>query len=143
MYFENHQQNSAFRYLQRIDFFKTVGLNPPENFKRNSDSPDFIPIREISSEIKDVSPIATRMAKCVAPSSSKGSGVFQLVEYAAGEAMLNCKQHSNGRGFVAAQYAAKRDLARTAVGDSGIGVLASFRDKASLTISREWMTYLP
>ena len=62
---------------------------------------------------------------------NKGKKFSDCSSTASGEAMLNCKQHSRGRGFVAAQYAQKRDLARIAVGDCGRGILASFRENDS------------
>jgi hypothetical protein len=130
LFFLNHQTNPAFRYLQRINFFKTAGLDLPEDFIRAPGSPDFIPLRELSPQVQDIGPIATKMASCIAP-EHEGGEVFRLLEYASGEAMLNCKQHSKGRGFVAAQYAQKRDLARIAVADCGRGIVASFRDNNS------------
>ena len=126
----NHKRCAAFKYLQRINFFDKAGLKLPEAFVRKADSANFIPLRELSPNVQDIGPIATRMAKCVAP-EHMGEEVFRLLQYATSEAMLNCKQHSRGRGFVAAQYAQKHDLARIAVADCGRGILASFRENES------------
>jgi hypothetical protein len=130
LFFANHKQCPAFRYLQRINFFDEAGLKLPEAFVRRRGSPDFIPLRELSPNIQDIGPIATRMAKCIAPTHLEEE-VFRLLEYASSEAMLNCKQHSRGRGFVAAQYAERHDFARIAVADCGRGILASFRENES------------
>src|SRR5437763_163727 len=48
LYFRNHKKNAAFKYLQRINFFTTVGLDLPEEFVRKPGSPDFIPLRELT-----------------------------------------------------------------------------------------------
>lgn len=130
LFFLNHKGCAAFKYLQRINFFDKVGLKLPEEFIRKADSANFIPLQELSPRTQDIGPIATRMATCVAP-MHVDKEVFRLLQYASSEAMLNCKQHSCGRGFVAAQYAQKPDLARIAVADCGRGILASFRGNKS------------
>src|SRR5262245_52314961 len=38
---ENYASNDAFRYLQRIDFFSTLGISVPEDFRRHTGSRDF------------------------------------------------------------------------------------------------------
>ncbi|HZS19221.1 MAG TPA: hypothetical protein VFA51_14935 [Candidatus Udaeobacter sp.] len=130
LFFVNHTRCTAFKYLQRINFFDKVGLKLPEEFIRKADSKDFIPLQELSPRTQDIAPIATRMAACIAPKHIDEE-VFKLLQYASSEAMLNCKQHSRGRGFVAAQYAQKHDFARIAVADCGRGILASFRENES------------
>lgn len=125
----NHEKSDAFRYLQRLDVFKNLGLDLPEDFTRHGSS-DFVPVIEISHETVDVSPIATRLAQCITPGDNARE-VSQLLSFASSEAMLNCKQHSCASGYVTGQYAARRDFARIAIADFGRGILASFRDNDS------------
>jgi len=46
----NHQNNEAFRYLQRIDFFTALGLNYQEDFKRHAPLGDFVTITRVHRE---------------------------------------------------------------------------------------------
>ena len=125
----NHETSDAFRYLQRLDVFKNLGLDLPEDFTRHGSS-DFVPVIEISCETANVSPIATQLAQCITPGDNARE-VSQLLSFASSEAMLNCKQHSLASGYVTGQYAAKRDFARIAIADFGRGILASFRENGS------------
>lgn len=125
----NYESNDAFRYLQRIDFFRLLGLNIPENFRRH-DSVDFMPLQEIQPNITNIAEISSRVARCLMPHASDND-CFQLLEYSCGEVIGNCKQHSGGIGYMSAQYAQNKDLARIAISDNGIGILESFRTNDS------------
>ncbi|MEO6053339.1 MAG: hypothetical protein ABIP97_04935, partial [Chthoniobacterales bacterium] len=77
---------------------------------------------------QDVAPVASRVAGCVDPCRGEA---FRLLEFASSEAILNARQHSGGAGFVSAQYAPKKELARIGVADCGIGIRASFQRNES------------
>ena len=126
---ENYEKNAAFAYLQRIDFFKILGLELPETFQRH-DSEDFMPLQEIQSQTANVAEISSRVAKCLMPTQDD-KDCFQLLEYSCGEIINNCKQHSGGVGYISAQYALHQDFARIAIADDGIGILESFRQNDS------------
>lgn len=130
--FANHHHNAAFRYLQRIDFFRHAGLILDEDFERHPSGSAFVPIEEIQpggGRSSDKS--ASALAGCLVERADACDPVFQLTQYSVGEIISNCKQHSGSRGFASAQYARKYDLARIAITDRGIGILESFRQNAS------------
>ncbi|MCC5788585.1 MAG: ATP-binding protein [Opitutales bacterium] len=57
--------------------------------------------------------------------------LFQILEYALGEIINNCCQHSYGSGFVSAQYYPRDGFVRLAIADNGIGIRESFRQSGS------------
>lgn len=123
--FVNWEECEAVRYLQRMDFFSTLGLDIPETFQRHDSGGDFLPIREIKARTAfPVEDTAVEFARCIAP---KHADLKSLLQYATSELMLNCIQHADGNGYVAAQYAPKYDMARIGIADCGIGMLESFR----------------
>ncbi len=125
--FVNCENCEAFRYLQRIDLFTQVGLNLPEDFRRRSGSSDFIPVERIDPASK-IAELSALLGECVDPGNGAAK---QMIEWASGECILNCRQHSRAIGYVSAQYAAKRDFARIGVADCGRGILESFRSNGS------------
>ena len=129
--FRNHRSNPVCGYLQRIDFFKQVGMELPETGKRQDATGRFVPIEEITETAGTPEKIASKMAECVSPGGYFGNEPYQLVQYAAGEIVTNCKQHAHGAGFVSAQYSPKQDFARLAIGDCGRGIRRSFEENNS------------
>ncbi len=134
--FTNHEICTAFRYFQRMDLFSHVGLNLPEDFHRNPNSSDFIPVKKVDPAANDVAQLATLLGECIDPTNGPAK---QAVEYSASENILNCRQHSRAIGYVSAQYAPKRDYARIGIADCGRGILESFRANQS-GFYREGMT---
>lgn len=129
--FRNHRTNPRCGYLQRIDFFKHVGFELPEPGTRRDATGRFVPIEEISDIAGKPEEIASKLAECVAPGGYLLNEPYQLVQYAAGEIVTNCKQHAKGSGFVSAQYAEKKDCARIAIADCGRGIRRSFEENKS------------
>lgn len=129
--FSNHRTNPVCSYLQRIDFFKQVGLELPESGERRDAAGRFVPIEEIGENAGKPEEIASKMAECVAPGGYLGNEPFQLVQYAGGEIVTNCKQHARGAGFVSAQYVQGKDFARLAIADCGRGIRRSFEETNS------------
>ncbi len=139
--FANHRECEAFRYLQRIDFFQTAGLNLPEDFFRRDRADRFVPVREISVVGSNIGVIATEITECFAPEGFILNPFYPLLQYALGEVLSNCKQHAKAMGFVAAQYTPRDDRVHFAVADIGIGIRESFRQSQSPHF-RESMTDL-
>jgi hypothetical protein len=129
--FVNHDTNPVCGYLQRIDFFKHVGFELPEPGERRGAAGRFVPIEEINASAGKPDVIASKMAECVAPGGYLCNEPFQLVQYAGGEIVTNCKQHAHGAGFVSAQYSLKQDFARLAIADCGRGIRRSFEENNS------------
>jgi len=131
VFVQNHDNNEVCGYLQRIDFFKQIGLELPEPGTRRDASGRFMPIEMITATHGDAAQISSKMAECVAPGGYLGNDAYQFAQYACAEIITNCKQHSGGVGFVSAQYTPSRDFARVAIADCGIGILKSFEENHS------------
>lgn len=132
--FENYRENPAFRYLQRVNFFQQLGLDLPEDFTRHDPGDAFLPVQEVSSAMHeaDVSGLALQLARCLAAGDDvPDEDAVHLLKYSTGELILNCKQHSGSVGYVSAQFAPTRDMARIGIADSGVGILGSFRQQGS------------
>lgn len=129
--FVHHDTNPVCGYLQRIDFFKHVGFELPEPGTRHDAAGRFVPIEEIHETAGRPEEIASKMAECVSPGGYHCNEPFQLVQYAGGEIVTNCKQHAHGAGFVSAQYSANKDFARLAIADCGRGIRRSFEENRS------------
>ena len=129
--FVNHRECEAFRYLQRIDFFRTAGLDLSEDFVRHDSTGRFVSVREIPVGAPNISMMATEIAECFSPGDFILNPLHQLLQYALGETLSNCKQHAKAPGFVAAQHTPRDDRVRFAVADIGIGIRESFRQNHS------------
>lgn len=129
--FVNHRECEAFRYLQRIDFFRTAGLDLPEDFIRHDSKGRFVSVRELPVGAPNISLMATEIAECFAPGGFILNPLHQLLQYALGETLSNCKQHAKAPGFIAAQHTPRDDRVRFAVADIGIGIRESFRQNRS------------
>ena len=127
----NHRNNSAFRYLQRIEFFSVLGLHYNEDFTRHSPLGEFVTITEIrEGDPADLNRLVQELVGTLVPEDSY-EDLFRLLQYALGEIIRNCLQHSFGDGYVSAQYNKKTDLVRIGIADNGIGVKASFETNGS------------
>jgi hypothetical protein len=125
----NFESSKAFGYLQRIDFFKRLGIETQGVFHRHNADGRFVPVHQISFSTETT--ICTDLTRCVSGTADPTGDAFRLVEYALGEVVSNCKQHSGAVGFASAQYFPRTELARIAVGDSGKGIRDSFRVNGS------------
>jgi hypothetical protein len=88
-----------------------------------------VPIQQVTLST-DVPRLSTELAECICGKHGSEDGMY-LVQYALGEIIANCKQHSKGSGYASAQYSPAKELTRIAVADYGRGLLASFRDTES------------
>lgn len=127
----NHQNNEAFRYLQRIDFFTALGLNYQEDFKRHAPLGDFVTITRVHREAsRNIGPLIDELVGTLFPEKDY-EDLYRLLQYALGEIIRNCVQHSCGEGFVSAQYNRTTDLIRIGIADNGIGIRESFESSDS------------
>ena len=137
VFFLNHDTCEMYRYLQRMDFFRECGLNFPEHFTRHSESGKFVPIKQIGlTGSNPISQISRNVADCLAPdlkgsSDPEVTGFYDFLEYAISELALNVTQHSQGQGFICAQYTPDSQLARIGICDNGIGIRNSFETSGS------------
>jgi hypothetical protein len=127
----NHRDNEAFRYLQRIDFFTALGLDYEEDFRRHAPLGDFVTITKVNREnARNVEPLIEELVGTLFPEKDFPE-LFRLLQYALGEIIRNCVQHSDGEGFVSAQYSRVTDLIRIGIADNGIGIRESFKGSNS------------
>lgn len=127
----NHCQNEAFRYLQRIDFFTALGLDYEEDFQRHAPLGDFVTITKIDSgSARNLDQLIDALVGTLFPEATYEE-LYRLLQYALGEIIRNCVQHSCGQGFVSAQYNRATDLIRIGMADNGIGIRESFRGNGS------------
>lgn len=127
----NQQTCSAFRYLQRIDFFGRTGIPLGEELRRTDAGGRFVELRRIGgADAASVEELATDIAYCLFPDADvddpERSGLFDLLQYAVSELANNVSQHAKKPGFAMAQYNGQADLIRVAIADSGIGIRQSF-----------------
>jgi len=134
----NHQNNEAFRYLQRIDFFSTLGLNYQEDFARHAPMGDFVTITEINNQPeRDLTKLIDELVGTLFP-EEQNEELYKLLQYALGEIIRNSIQHSCGLAYVSAQYNKAKDLIRIGVSDNGIGIRNSFKDNNSPHFKEEF-----
>jgi hypothetical protein len=134
--FHNYKICPAFRYLQRINFFSSVGLETPEVFRRHDAGSRFVELRRIGGKsATSVEDLSTDIAYCLFPEADvedpEQSGLFDVLQYVVSELATNVTQHAKSPGFALAQYNGRTDLIRVAIADSGIGVLKSFEENGS------------
>lgn len=123
-------------YLQRIDFFKMLSIDVPESFNRHNSQGKFHPLAVISNQKSSLADdISEEVAQAVLGDSSTETGftdqppeegAFEALAYSVSELVKNIQQHSMGDGGVVAQYYQKRDIAKLAIFDNGIGIWESF-----------------
>lgn len=115
-------------YLQRMDLLKVCGLDLPESFVRHEAKGRFVPVRPVDYRVEEM---GSAMALCVAPGGDEWghpmASPYDLVWYVLTEMANNVRQHSAGRGYVAAQVGQLEGMVRLAIADNGMGVLQSFQ----------------
>ena len=113
VWFVNHANCKAFQYLQRIDFFESVGLRLPENFQRHAPGLDFVEIAVVpDGPARQVDLLSQRLAGCLSGNQPELDDVRQLAEFSLGEIIANVQQHAGASGFCSAQFVSKHDWAR-------------------------------
>jgi hypothetical protein len=140
--FTNHNNSEACRYLQRIDFFETLGFALPEAFMRRDPGASFVEVQSVEpgvARLKD--PLAGRLATCLAGSTDLQDDAVLFAEFSLGEVIANSQQHAGATGFVSGQYVQSRGWSRIGMADCGIGIRDSFR-LAGSPHYREGMSHL-
>lgn len=114
-------------YLQRMDVFKTCGVELPENFQRHEAKGRFVPVRVLDERVEDM---GNDLATCLAPGGEDYehpmAHLYDLAWYVFTETANNVRQHSRGVGCVSAQVNREEGLVRLALADNGCGILKSF-----------------
>lgn len=122
-----YDQADAFEYLQRINFLDLSGVEAQEGFQRHDPTGRFVPINMIGERgDTDAERVSEEAAACLV-GQDDDPDLHDAVEYSVSELVLNTEQHSEGTGFIGAQYYGERDLTRIVVADYGIGIRRTFR----------------
>lgn len=118
----------ALGYLQRVDFFRHLGIEMDERFTRRETADRFVPVRSLNFASGNVDEVASEITRCILPGTHPEDDVYRALQYAAGELLSNAKYHSGGRAFASAQFFPARNLVRVAVADDGMGIRRSFEN---------------
>jgi len=124
-------------YLQRMDFFRKIGVDIHEDFKRQPSAGRFREFEVISrGSESQADRLATQVADVIVPDQKdsedySNTGYYDCVEYAVSELVLNTIQHSSSAGFLGAQFYVAKGYTQIGVIDNGKGIRQSFIDKNS------------
>ncbi|EMY60697.1 ATP-binding protein [Leptospira terpstrae] len=146
VFFINHERFAACSYFQRMNFFSICDVSMPERFIRHESFGNFTVIQEFGLNKGSVDVISDGVARCCIPEEEKwkidhpleNSEIYDLLVYAISELINNVVQHSEGRGFISAQFYKQTELVRIGIADYGIGVLNSFKNNASPHFRENW-----
>lgn len=126
--------SAARRYLQRIDFFRELGIAAPEDFERRAADGRFAELRGIR-DLRTAREQADRLRSCIeAQFPEMSPSVSRQAAFVLEELCANVVQHSNApqTGFALAEaFPAMRSL-ELAVSDAGVGFLASLQRNPDL-----------
>lgn len=117
----------AFRYLQRIDFFRSLGVNLAEPFERQDPARRFVPLRRITDE-RVARELAENSVECLDARLREGpSSPLRMARFVFEELGVNIVQHSAApqTGFGILQ--GFQEGLEIAFADAGVGFLASLR----------------
>jgi hypothetical protein len=108
-------------------FFAALGLDYEEDFRRHAPLGEFVTITKVDEKSsRNLEELIDQLVGTLFPEDSYEE-LYRLLQYALGEIIRNCVQHSCGEGFVSAQYNRATDLIRIGIADNGVGVRESFR----------------
>lgn len=135
-YLNDHQRRSRhggritipqrYGFLQRMDFFRTIGVKIRETFQRHEPSGRFVPVREIgaSSQVYEAS---AEIVETLRVSDREAANVLR---HCIGEVIDNVFVHSASptHATICAQHFPNACLTQVGIVDTGIGFRASFTD---------------
>lgn len=113
----------ALRYLQRIDFFRSLGIQAAEDFARRDPKGRFVPLKRVTT-VQVARELAEETADVLeANLPSLSSSVSRAARFVLEELGANIAQHSErpSTGFGLAQAYPRSDRIEIAFADAGIG----------------------
>jgi len=135
-----HSNNENFRYLQRTNFFKNLGIELEEDFQRNSVSDNMLECTKVAKN-NDPDFIDERLKKILKAHLGTKEHLILGILLTTYEIVDNILEHSKGGafqlgdrlldvpGFVCAQYyGGNKDMIQIGISDSGIGIVESMKD---------------
>ena len=125
-----HPRDDTRRYMERMNFYKLLGVNLEESFTRRNPDDRFIPMESLEDEHtpSGLSDKLKAMVEKHAPNVDES--VLGSLHMAFGEIMDNAVQHSDSPspGIATAQYYPSKQYIELCVVDGGKGVVASLRE---------------
>ncbi len=117
-------------YLRRMGLPRQCGLADANGMGASRDPKGrFIPLEEIEHP---VSRLGSAFAEIIAPGGEDyehpNAGLYGTAWYLITELANNVRQHSRGKGFIAAQTTLKDGFIRIAIGDCGCGIPSSLKE---------------
>lgn len=114
------------QYLERMDYFSTLGVDTEEGFSRHETHDRFIPLMQVPIDENDanVNDVAVAIRKLLARTMSLSQGARERVDFCVGEIIDNVVQHSQASapGIVGAQYYPQVGYADICIADGGVGI---------------------
>lgn len=119
-------------YAARMDLLAHLGVETPLKRARHPPRDNFVTIREVGPATP-APQLAREIAACLVTDipGEQGRQTRRLMEYLLGEIILNCIQHSGGRGFLHGQFYPDVGQFHLALADDGIGILESYASRFS------------
>lgn len=127
--FTNFEGCQIAGYLRRMALPRSCGLSQDEVVAARNPKGRFIPIEEIDYPVDR---LGAAFAEIIAPGGEDyehpNAGLYATAWYLITEMANNVRQHSRGRGFIAAQTTLGDGQIRIAIGDGGCGIPASLKE---------------
>jgi anti-sigma regulatory factor (Ser/Thr protein kinase) len=125
---EEHTVVSAERreFLQRMDFFHTIGAKLPERFKRHDASGRFVPVRSVQGGA-DVAKAAGEIVKTLRVDDLDAANTLR---HCVGEILDNVFVHARSPvdAMICAQHFPNAGRSQVAIVDTGVGFRESFTE---------------
>lgn len=112
-------------YLQRMDFFRTIGVELPERFERHEETGRFVPVREVTSG-QEVHEVAAQIVETLRVGDTQAALVLR---HCVGEVIDNVFVHASSptNATVCAQHFPNALRTQVGIVDTGVGFLESFK----------------
>lgn len=125
--------SDTFRYLQRMDVFRGLGIDLPEEFKRHDAGGRFVPLTRIET-LRIAQETAERTRECLRTQVTLPPTIERAAAYIFEELGANIVQHSGAprTGFGMTQAWPGKSRLQIAFADRGVGFLASMQRHAEL-----------
>lgn len=113
-----------YSFLQRMDFFRTIGVTIRETFQRHEPSGRFVPVREIEASRQ----VYEASAEIVETLRVDDNNAANVLRHCIGEIIDNVFVHAASRthATICAQHFPNACLTQVGIVDTGIGFRASF-----------------
>lgn len=113
-----------YGFLQRMDFFRTIGVQIREPFRRYEPSGRFVPVRQVSAS-REVYEASAEIVETLRIDDREAANVLR---HCIGEVIDNVFVHANSptNATICAQHFPNACLTQVGIVDTGIGFRASF-----------------